>query len=124
MTLAPPAPVGGPATTAGDGSDAGLAPASFAAVTVQVYVWPLSSPLTSIGEPVSVALLSVPPSLDVQSAVYCEIARPPSYPGGENDTVMSPSPGRTPGRPGASGATASTSVLSESGDAGEVPAVL
>jgi len=38
-----------------DGSDAADGPSSLCAVTVQVYVWPLPSPLTTIGEPLPLA---------------------------------------------------------------------
>jgi hypothetical protein len=61
-------PVGAPGTAAGvtafDGDDAGLVPAAFAAVTVNVYDVPLVRPVTTTLVADAAAAV-VPPALDV-----------------------------------------------------------
>jgi hypothetical protein len=61
---------------------------AFVAVTVNVYVVPLVSPLIVIGEPLLEAVN--PPVFDV--AVYVVIAEPPLLPGGVKVIVAEPLP--------------------------------
>jgi hypothetical protein len=68
-------------TTVSDASDCGLVPTALVAVTVQVYVLPFVSPVTSIGEPLPLSLPDVPPSLDVHDAANEVMALPLSAPG-------------------------------------------
>ena len=56
---------GRPSATAADAGDAGLGPATLVAVTVQVYVWPLVSPATVIGDAVPATVTGVVPSVHV-----------------------------------------------------------
>ena len=62
------APGAAAGTTGSDGSDALLVPTPLVAVTVQVYVFALVSPVTVIGEEVPVSVPGAPPSSDVQLA--------------------------------------------------------
>src|SRR5262249_46980984 len=59
------------------------------AVTEQVYVVPLVSPLTVTGE--ALAVPDLPPGLQV--AVYLMMGLPPVFAGGENVRIASPLPG-------------------------------
>jgi hypothetical protein len=69
-------------------ADALPVPAPFVAVTVNVYVTPLVSPVTTIGEEPPVAV--IPPGEEV--TVYEVIAEPPLLPGAENVIVACPLP--------------------------------
>jgi hypothetical protein len=85
-------PVGAPGalvgTTALLGLDDALVPIAFVAVTENVYVVPLTSPVTVIGEPLLEAVK--PPVLEV--AVYVVIADPPLLAGAVNVIVAEPFP--------------------------------
>jgi hypothetical protein len=98
------------ATKSSDGSDAALGPMEFVATTVQLYVLPLVSELTVIGEAVSVFDCVVPPSLDAHVTVYAEMGSPPS-PFGLNPTVTVFRPMVMPVIVGASGTNAPLAMI-------------
>jgi hypothetical protein len=79
--------VGAPGTVAGTTellvAEAVLVPTALLAVTVNVYVVPLVSPVMTIGDEPPVAVN--PPTFDV--TVYPVIVEPPLLPGAVNETV-------------------------------------
>jgi hypothetical protein len=121
-----PVMVGGSGTAAGtagsDGSDAADGPTPLVAVTVQVYVLPLVSPLTVIADAVSLLLPGAPPSSDEHEALYDVMALPLSF-GGVNETTIKWLPRAAVGWGGASGAAAGMTDA-DAADAGPGPIAL
>jgi hypothetical protein len=116
LPLAPatgPVYVLAPGVTVFEGTEAGLVPIAFVAVTVHAIGTPLTSPVTAIGELALVAV-RVP-----HVAVYDVMAEPPSDAGAANDTVACVSPGVAVTAPGASGTLTGVTLLEA--DAGPVP---
>jgi hypothetical protein len=62
------APGAAAGTTLADAGEGALVPIALVAVTVHVYVLPLVSPLTVIGDPTPVLLPDVPPLLERHDA--------------------------------------------------------
>jgi hypothetical protein len=108
------------ATDAGDGS---LVPIALVAATVHVYVLPLVSELTVIGDAAPVLLPDVPPLLDVHDAEYDRTANPPSSEGALKVTTICALPRVTEGWAGALGAAPGTTGRDGS-DAPLVPTAL
>ena len=91
-------------------ADAALSPNALVATTLQVYVLPLVSELTTIGDEAPVFDCVVPPSLDVHVIVCVVIARPPLEPS-VNVTLAELSPRVATPMVGAAGAVAATNEL-------------
>ena len=89
---------------------------------MQLYVLPLLSDGTAMGDPAPVLEPVTPPLLDVQVAVYPVIGLPPVT-GATNATEICVAPGVAVGWAGAVGTVAGT-VEPEAGDSKELPTAL
>ena len=95
-----------------DGADAGLDPATFVAITVNVYAVPFVSPVTTCVVDVVPALLSTPPAgLDV--TVYPVIALPPLLTGAVKLTLACRLPGVAVTAVGAPGTVRGVTLFDE-----------
>src|SRR5689334_14578695 len=103
-----------------DAADAGPVPTAFVAVTVHVYVLPLSRFDTSTGLAEPVPDLAVPPFDDTHDAVYPVTLLPPLFAGPVKATDPDAFPRVATPIVGAPGTVAGTKVF-DAADAGPVP---
>jgi hypothetical protein len=120
--------VGAPGTvrgvTAPEAADSGPVPAALIAATLNVYVWPLSSPVIVrdvAGELVVTGVCATAPTYGVIR--YPVIWLPPSDTGAVHDTSTEPSPAVPPTAVGAPG-TVRGVTAAEAAESSPVPAAL